>query len=127
MARGKKATRTDAWGDCEDRQLRRLVRLKGREQLKKLVDGVHLPEDFDNAYLPLLAEMEKYWKHQRSPEAKRIFKQRTREQGRQERLFTREEIIRADVDRAFPNLSDESKDAVVRRVKRKLRMYKPPN
>jgi hypothetical protein len=122
MARGKRATRADAWGSPEDAQLRRLIRIKGRAQLKKLIDEAYLPEEFDEACLPFLEEMEKYWKHQRSPEARRKARP-----SKLYRLWTREEIMRADVDKAFPHLSNESKDAVMRRLKRKLRMYKPPN
>jgi uncharacterized protein (DUF2252 family) len=74
--------------------------------------------------------MEEHWKHTRSPMAKRIFKQRNRELGIKARLITREEMIRKMVEAA--RSSDHSRgkaflghstevDAIVRRLKRKLR------
>ena len=120
IARGAKVgPRAKTERDSED--IRRLRRAAGSwEKLHQWIkEEPSVVEDFDDALLPGLAEMEKYWKLQRSPEARR--------KARPAKLLTREEIIRAVVDAAFPNLSDESKDALVRRLKRKLRMYKPPN
>lgn len=124
------AKRKRAWGDREWDDLARLIRKAGsRDQLKVLVDKVCLLEDFDNAILPLLAEMEEYWKHTRSPEAKRILEKRNRETGVKMRWITREEMIRKTIDairssdhsRGKVFVGHGTKDAIVRRLIRKLR------
>jgi hypothetical protein len=98
--RGEKAAKVNAPTERDRQDIRRLLRKAGsREQLFKWINAESLPEDFDNANLPSLALMEEQlWKYQRSPEAKRIFKRRTLELGTQERLFTREEIVRMTVE-----------------------------
>jgi hypothetical protein len=106
------------------------------------------PEDFDNAFLPGLAFMEEqFWKHQRRPENKRVFRQRILELRQQEKdpakrikgrinyPFTREEIIRHYIvepaweHRKELGLGGGTKKAVVKRLVRKLResRYKAPN
>jgi len=156
--RGKRATKVTAPSRRTREDIRRVLRKAGslekyyqwgREE-QEAIEREKAQEDFDNAFLPGLAFMEdNFWKHQRSPEAKRIFKRRTREQGRQEKLLTREEIIRATIRafREYPKESDldqikdpavraawkasklslgQSENAVVQRLTRKLRAYKPP-
>jgi hypothetical protein len=100
--RGKRSTKADALSDRDRRDLQRILRKVGLEkyiQLGKEEIARPSPDDFDNAILPGLVLMEEQsWKYQRSREAKRIFRQRTREQGRQDKLLTREEIIRATIN-----------------------------
>jgi hypothetical protein len=159
--RGKRANKIKAPGNRTRQDVRGVLRKAGsleryyqwgREE-QEVIEREKAQEDFDNAFLRGLTFMEEnFWKHQRSPEAKRIFRQRTRKQGRQERLLTREEIIRAQIRalRQDPKKADldliedpavrtawknwklslgQSENAVVKRLIRKLRegKYKPPN
>jgi len=143
--RGKKAAKVNTPTDRDRQDIRRLIRKAGsREQLIKWINAEYLLEDFDIAFLPSLAIMEETsWKYQRSPEARRVFKQRILELRQQEKdpnkrikgrinyPFTREEIIRLTVRPFLPELKElglaQSEDAITRRLIRKLRKYKPPN
>jgi hypothetical protein len=137
---GKVGPRTKTERDSQD--IRRLLRAAGScEKLFQWTKEEALLEDFDNSILPGLALLEEQlWKHQRSSEARRVFRQRTLELRQQEKdpakrikghinyPLTREQIIRQYVDTAWPDLGlGKSKEAVVRRLIRKLRTYKPPN
>jgi hypothetical protein len=158
--RGKRATKVKAPSERTRQDIRRILRKAGsldrycqwgREE-QEAIEREKAQEDFDNAFLPGLAFMdENFWKHERSPEAKRSFRRRAREQGRQEKLLTREEIIDATM-KAFwenPKASDldlieddavraawknsklsmgQSPKAAARRLIRKLRegKSKPP-
>lgn|SRR5262249_25158748 len=159
--RGKRATKIIKAPNSRTRQdIRRILRKAGSLERyyqwgkgeQEAIEREKAQEEFDNAFLPGLAEMEKYWKHQRSPEAKRIFKQRTREQGRKERLLPRKEIIGATIEAFWkePDRSNldqikdpaaraawenwrsqslgQSKEAIKQRWIRKLRegKFKPP-
>jgi len=125
--RGKRANKIKVPGERTRQDIRRILRKAGslekyyqwgREE-QEAIDRERAQEDFDNDILPGLVFMEEnFWKHQRSPKAKRIFKQRTREQSRQEKLLTREEIIRATINALWkdPKESDlaQIEDATVR-------------
>jgi hypothetical protein len=123
--------------DRDSQAIRGLLRAAGtREKLFQWINEETLLEDFDNAVLPGLALMEEYWKHQRSKEARRVFKQRILELRQQEKdptkrikgrinyPFTRKQIIRQIVDMAGPDLALGKNP--VERLLRKLRTYKPP-
>jgi hypothetical protein len=128
---GKVGARAKTERDSQD--IRRLLRAAGsREKLFQWIEEEPLLEDFDNSILPGLAFMEEqFWKHERSPEARRVFRQRILELRQQEKNpakrikgrinypFTREQIVRQYVEAArLPN-----KEATVRRLVRKLREY----
>ncbi len=128
---GKVGPREKTERDAQD--IRRLLRAAGsREELFQWIKEEALLEDFDNSILPGLAFMEEqFWKHERSPEARRVFRQRILELRQQEKNpakriggrinypFTREQIVRQYVEAArLPN-----KEATVRRLVRKLREY----
>ena len=127
--RGKRSAKSARGGkvgpgaktERDSQDIRRLRRRAGswEKLLQWIKEEPSLPEDFDDAFLPgLVFEEENFWRYTRSPEARR--------KARPYKLFTREEAIRMTVNAAFPRLSAESKDAIARRLKRKLRKYKPP-
>ena len=150
--RGKKVSpRAPTKRDYDDAQ--RLLRIFGGtlekmvQWFKEEIVPAPSPENFDNSILPLLASLEEEtWKYQRSPEAKRIFRQRILELRQQEKdppkrikgrinyPFTREEIIRHYIvepawkHRKELGVGGGTKTSVVKRLVRKLRdrKYKPP-
>jgi len=118
-----------------------MLRKEGREGLIRRIDEEKqrqdqrpLPDDFDDAILPGLMVMEgQFWKHERSSEARRIFKRRIlelrqQEEGPNKRIkrrinypLTREEIIRMTIRPLAPKLSREEEDAIVKRLVQKMR------
>jgi hypothetical protein len=136
---GKVGPRANTERDSED--IRRLRRAAGswEKLLQRIKEEPPVLEDFDDAFLPGLAWMEEnFWKHQRSPEARRIYRQRILELRQQEKdpakrvkgrihyPATREEIVRLTVEPFWRKELGPTKDDVVRRLIRKLRRYKPP-
>jgi hypothetical protein len=130
---GKVGPREKTERDSQD--IRRLLRAAGsRKELFQWIEEEQLFEDFDNSVLPGLAFMEEqFWQHERSPEARRVFRQRTLELRQQEKKriggrinypFTREQIVRQYVEMAWPSLGPSAtKENVVRRLVRKLRKH----
>lgn len=134
---GKAGPRAKTERDRQD--IRRLLRAAGsREELARWISQEPVLEDFDDRILPGLAFMEEWvWRHQRSPKARRAFKQhvlelRQREKDPTKRIggrinypFTREQIIRWHVDAVWPDRKElglgNSKEAAVHRLIRKLR------
>jgi hypothetical protein len=120
--RGKRATKADVWTDHDSKDLRRLLQKVGLEELiqRAKEENAQPPPEADNAFLPGLAFMEEnFWKHQRSPKAKRILKQH------HTHVFTREEILRLTIRALWADRKElglgQSESAVVRRLIRKLR------
>jgi len=158
--RGKRANKIKVPGKRTRQDIRRVLRKAGslekyyqwgREE-QEAIEREKAQEDFDKAFLPGLEFMEEnFWKRQRSPEAKRIYRERALELGEKSTLLTREEILGKTIDALWrdPKKSDldqikdpnvtaawmnwkrglgQSKEAVKRRLIRKLRgRVKPPS
>src|SRR5262245_1602877 len=112
--RGEKGAKTSAPTEHDRQDIRRLLRKAGsREVLSKWIAQEPVLEDFDNAILPMLAvEEENFWKHMRTPE------------GRKFKAMTRKENILLILDAIWDRRKElglgQSKDAVVKRLIRKL-------
>jgi hypothetical protein len=134
----KGRTRRRRLTDRDQQDLRRLLRVAGgREGLIWEIDqelARPRPEDLDDALLPGLIFMEEnFWKYERSPKARRIYKQRVLELRQQEKdpskritgpvrgPMTREENVRMTVNAAWQKGWGQSKEQTVRRLTNKLR------
>ncbi|PWT93562.1 MAG: hypothetical protein C5B56_00565 [Proteobacteria bacterium] len=133
---GKVGRRAKTERDSQD--IRRLLRAAGsRKELLRWIEQEPLLEEFDNSILPVLASYEEQlWRHLRSPEARRRAKQKLTaaldrlwiRTSAGSRVITREEFVPAYINVLWPDRKDlglgNSKEAVVRRLIRKLRERK---